>query len=174
MYSLGDTSEPYERKQEKSKQRSDKILCRVITLLAPSKDGQSELLQRCVDRQHLVLQQENEQSTVGHLCRAFSRADTAHERYYLLQFVNHMSLQQLHDNGFTTVTKKMLELSRAMGEAIEIGRSADAAATAALTGQGSVTEVVLAVSRAELALQTAVAVRDRIIGAYQEIMRMPI
>ncbi|MFN6953959.1 MAG: flagellar hook-basal body complex protein FliE [Acetobacteraceae bacterium] len=65
-------------------------------------------------------------------------------------------------------------LSRAMDQAVEIGRSADAAATAALTGQGSVTEVVLAVGRAELALQTAVAVRDRVVGAYQEIMRMPI
>jgi flagellar hook-basal body complex protein FliE len=65
-------------------------------------------------------------------------------------------------------------LSRAMDQAVEIGRSADAAATAALTGQGSVTEVVLAVSRAELALQTAVAVRDRVVSAYQEIMRMPI
>ena len=65
-------------------------------------------------------------------------------------------------------------LSRALDQAVEIGRSADTAATAALTGQGSVTEVVLAVSRAELALQTAVAVRDRVVGAYQEIMRMPI
>lgn len=65
-------------------------------------------------------------------------------------------------------------LSRALEQAVELGRSADAAATAALTGQGSVTDVVLAVSRAELALQTAVAVRDRVVGAYQEIMRMPI
>jgi flagellar hook-basal body complex protein FliE len=33
--------------------------------------------------------------------------------------------------------------------------------------------VVEAVNAAELTLQTVVAVRDRIIGAYQEIMRMP-
>lgn len=65
-------------------------------------------------------------------------------------------------------------LRRALEGAIETSRSADAAATAALTGQGSVTEVVLAVSRAELALQTTVAVRDRVVAAYQEIMRMPI
>ena len=43
-----------------------------------------------------------------------------------------------------------------------------------LTGQGSVTDVVLAVSRAELALQTATAVRDRVVTAYQDVMRMPI
>jgi flagellar hook-basal body complex protein FliE len=55
-----------------------------------------------------------------------------------------------------------------------VGREADAAATRALTGQGSVTDVVLAVGRAELTLQTAVAVRDRVVAAYQDVMRMPI
>jgi flagellar hook-basal body complex protein FliE len=30
------------------------------------------------------------------------------------------------------------------------------------------------VGRAELTLQTAVAVRDRVVAAYQEVMRMPI
>lgn len=65
-------------------------------------------------------------------------------------------------------------LGRALDQAVEIGRSADVAATRALTGEGSVTDVVLAVSRAELTLQTAVAVRDRVVAAYQEIARMPI
>ena len=65
-------------------------------------------------------------------------------------------------------------LQRAIEGAVEIGRTADAASTQALTGQGSVTDVVLAISRAEVALQTAVAVRDRVISAYQDVMRMPI
>ncbi len=65
-------------------------------------------------------------------------------------------------------------LSRAMESAVELGRSADAASTQALMGQGSVTEAVLAISRAELALQTTVAVRDRVVAAYQDVMRMPI
>lgn len=65
-------------------------------------------------------------------------------------------------------------LSRAAQSAIDVGRSADAASTNALTGQGSVTDVVLAISRAELALQTATAVRDRVVTAYQDVMRMPI
>jgi flagellar hook-basal body complex protein FliE len=34
--------------------------------------------------------------------------------------------------------------------------------------------VVEAFSQAELALQTAVTVRDRVVSAYQEILRMPI
>ena len=65
-------------------------------------------------------------------------------------------------------------LQRAVEGAVEAGHKADAASTQALAGQGSVTDVVLAVSRAELTLQTAVAVRDRVVAAYQDVMRMPI
>lgn len=65
-------------------------------------------------------------------------------------------------------------LQRAIQGGVELGRGADATATQALSGQGSVTDVVLAVARAELALQTAVAVRDRVVAAYQDVMRMPI
>jgi flagellar hook-basal body complex protein FliE len=65
-------------------------------------------------------------------------------------------------------------LKRAVEGAVELGRSADAASTQALLGQGSVTDVVLAVSRAEMALQTAVTLRDRVVAAYQDVMRMPI
>ena len=65
-------------------------------------------------------------------------------------------------------------LQRAMEDAVDLGRSADAASTQALLGQGSVTDVVLAVSRAELALQTATTLRDKVVAAYQDVMRMPI
>ena len=44
----------------------------------------------------------------------------------------------------------------------------------AVTGEADITDVVQAVTSAELTLQTVVAVRDRMISAYQEIMRMPI
>jgi flagellar hook-basal body complex protein FliE len=65
-------------------------------------------------------------------------------------------------------------LQRAVEGAVEAGREADAGGVRALTGGGGVTDAVLALSRAELALQTAVAVRDRVVSAYQDIMRMPI
>ena len=65
-------------------------------------------------------------------------------------------------------------LQRAVEGAVEAGHAADAGGVRALTGQGGVAEAVLAVSRAELALQTAVAVRDRVVSAYQDVMRMPI
>jgi len=65
-------------------------------------------------------------------------------------------------------------LQRAVQGAIQQGHAADTTSTQALTGQAGVTEVVLAVGKAELALQTVVAVRDRVVAAYQEVMRMPI
>ena len=65
-------------------------------------------------------------------------------------------------------------LQRAIEGAVEVGQAADTASTQALLGQGSVTDVVLALQRAELTLKTAVAVRDRVIAAYQDVLRMPI
>lgn len=44
----------------------------------------------------------------------------------------------------------------------------------AITGKADLTDVVQAITSAELTLQTVVAVRDRMISAYQDIMRMPI
>jgi len=65
-------------------------------------------------------------------------------------------------------------LSRAIEDTVATAKAADRAAAAAVAGQGNVTDVVTAVARAELALQTTVAIRDRVIQAYQEVMRMPI
>jgi len=44
----------------------------------------------------------------------------------------------------------------------------------ALTGKVDLSDLVTAVSNAELTLNTVVAVRDRVISAYQDIIRMPI
>ena len=44
----------------------------------------------------------------------------------------------------------------------------------AVTGQADLTQVVQAVTDMELTVQTIVALRDRMVSAYQEIMRMPI
>ena len=41
-------------------------------------------------------------------------------------------------------------------------------------GKADVVDVVTAVAESEAALETLVAVRDRVIAAYEEIMRMPI
>jgi flagellar hook-basal body complex protein FliE len=44
----------------------------------------------------------------------------------------------------------------------------------AAAGTADLNDVVMAVGKAEMTLQTVVAVRDRVIQAYQEIIRMPI
>jgi flagellar hook-basal body complex protein FliE len=56
----------------------------------------------------------------------------------------------------------------------EIGRKSDAQTQAAATGKGNMIDVVTAVAESEVAIETLVSVRDRVIQAYEEIMRMPI
>ena len=65
-------------------------------------------------------------------------------------------------------------LSRALDGVVQAGHDADAQSVRAISGAGNLTEVATAVSRAELALQGAVAIRDKVVQAYQDIMRMPI
>ena len=65
-------------------------------------------------------------------------------------------------------------LGRAMQGVVDAGHQADTQSMQAIAGQGNLTDVVTAVSRAELALQSAVAIRDRVVQAYQDVMRMPI
>jgi flagellar hook-basal body complex protein FliE len=65
-------------------------------------------------------------------------------------------------------------LQRAMQGVVDAGHQADAQAVQGIAGHANLTEVVTAVSRAQLALQTTTAVRDRVVQAYQEILRMPI
>ena len=65
-------------------------------------------------------------------------------------------------------------LTRALGSVVDAGHQADAQSMQAIAGGGNLTEVVTAVSRAELALQSAVTIRDRVVQAYQDVMRMPI
>lgn len=65
-------------------------------------------------------------------------------------------------------------LGRAIQGTVDAGHAADTATVQALSGPANLTQVVTAVSRAELSLQTATAIRDRMVSAYQDIMRMPI
>lgn len=58
--------------------------------------------------------------------------------------------------------------------AAEAGKKADAQTAQAVQGKSNLIDVVTSVSESETAIQTLVAVRDRVINAYEEIMRMPI
>lgn len=65
-------------------------------------------------------------------------------------------------------------LSNVLGDAMASGRAAEAKAGALVQGKGDIVDVVTAVNAAEMTLETVVAIRDRVIAAYQDIMRMPI
>jgi len=65
-------------------------------------------------------------------------------------------------------------LKEAIQDTVATSRSAETTAAEHVLGEASVREVVEAVTRAEMGLQTASAVRDRVIAAYQDIIRMPI
>jgi flagellar hook-basal body complex protein FliE len=57
---------------------------------------------------------------------------------------------------------------------VETLKTGEAASLAAASGKPDITAVVTAVSNAEVTLQAAVAVRDRVIQAYLDVIRMPI
>ena len=59
-------------------------------------------------------------------------------------------------------------------ETIGTMRAGETASARAVSGEATLPEVVQAVTASEVTLQTVMAVRDRLVGAYQEIMRMPV
>ncbi|MDT3687653.1 MAG: flagellar hook-basal body complex protein FliE [Pseudorhodoplanes sp.] len=62
----------------------------------------------------------------------------------------------------------------ALTSVVKAGHGADAQTQAAVTGKANVVDVVTAVAESETAIETLVSVRDKVIQAYEEIMRMPI
>lgn len=65
-------------------------------------------------------------------------------------------------------------LKLATDQAIATGKTSDALTLGAAAGTADVGAVVTAVAAAELTVQTVTAVRDRMVAAYQDILRMPI
>lgn len=54
------------------------------------------------------------------------------------------------------------------------GRHTDQVSMDMVNGKANVIDVVTALAETEMAMETMVTVRDRVISAYEEIMRMPI
>jgi flagellar hook-basal body complex protein FliE len=65
-------------------------------------------------------------------------------------------------------------LKQAMQSVSEAGQKSDAQSAAAVQGKGNMVDVVTSVAETEVAINAVVAVRDRVIAAYEEIMKMPI
>jgi flagellar hook-basal body complex protein FliE len=62
----------------------------------------------------------------------------------------------------------------ALQGAVDSQRQGEAASLAAVTGKADLNGVVAAVTNAELTLQTVVAIRDRVVQAYQDILHLAI
>jgi flagellar hook-basal body complex protein FliE len=65
-------------------------------------------------------------------------------------------------------------LGQVLGSVAESGRKADTQTAAMMQGKADMVDVVTAVAESETAISTLVAVRDRVIAAYEDIMRMPV
>ena len=65
-------------------------------------------------------------------------------------------------------------VSQGISDFARVMQQVDTAATGAMTGQTETHDLVQSIARAELAMDTVVAIRDKVIEAYQEIMRMPV
>jgi flagellar hook-basal body complex protein FliE len=63
-------------------------------------------------------------------------------------------------------------LAEVATEGLQTLKSGEAAALAGLQGKASVQQVVEAVMSTEQTLQAAIAIRDKVVAAYQEISRM--
>jgi flagellar hook-basal body complex protein FliE len=62
----------------------------------------------------------------------------------------------------------------AVHNAVEAGKKSEAISGLAVMGKADMTEVAQAVNNADITLQSVVAVRDKVVAAYQQIMQMPI
>ncbi|MGH6726759.1 MAG: flagellar hook-basal body complex protein FliE [Pseudolabrys sp.] len=72
------------------------------------------------------------------------------------------------DTSFASMVKD------AVGGVIEAGRKSDAQTRSMANGKSNMVDVVTAVAETEVAVDAVVAVRDKVIAAYEEIMKMPI
>jgi flagellar hook-basal body complex protein FliE len=65
-------------------------------------------------------------------------------------------------------------LKDAMSAVTEAGRKSDSQTQSMAAGKANIVDVVTAVAETEVAVNALVSVRDKVVSAYEEIMRMPI
>ena len=65
-------------------------------------------------------------------------------------------------------------LKDALGSVADAGRKSDAQTVAMAQGKANVMDVVTAVAETDVAVSTLASVRDRVIQAYEDILKMPI
>ncbi|MEM1160143.1 MAG: flagellar hook-basal body complex protein FliE [Pseudomonadota bacterium] len=96
--------------------------------------------------------------------------------------IDPLAASQLYDSAQKATSPATEVEERGFADAIEQAlqdmrstvANGERAAMEAMAGKGDVQSVVEALAATEMALQTAVTVRDRVVEAYQEILRMPV
>ena len=65
-------------------------------------------------------------------------------------------------------------LKDAVGDVVSATKAAEGQAARSVAKEANIVDVVTAISEAEATLETVMSIRDRVISAYQEILRMPV
>ena len=65
-------------------------------------------------------------------------------------------------------------LKNAIGDVVDGGRKADSQTDAMAAGKANVMDVVTAVAETDVKVSTLVSVRDKVIAAYEDILKMQI
>jgi len=82
--------------------------------------------------------------------------------------VNAVAGNEKDGNSFGDIMKTMAQ------KTVGTIRAGEEASAKAVAGEASLPEVVQAITASEVTLQTVVAMRDKMVTAYQEILRMPV
>ncbi len=108
-------------------------------------------------------------SLVSALAIKFTEAVKAYEQIARQDSIRDPNAAQSKDGtGFSEMLRDATE------SAVSSLREGEALSLQAAAGTADINDVVMAVGKAEMTLQTVVTLRDRVIQAYQEILRMPI
>jgi flagellar hook-basal body complex protein FliE len=80
-----------------------------------------------------------------------------------------------YDSGSSSAGPSFGDLLKgALGSVVEGGRQADQQTAAMAAGKANVMDVVTAVAETDVKISTLVSVRDKVISAYEDIMKMAI
>lgn len=65
-------------------------------------------------------------------------------------------------------------LAQSVQSVVDTGRASEQMSMDTINGKANVVDMVTALSQTEIAIESIVTIRDRVIASYEEIMRMPI
>ena len=65
-------------------------------------------------------------------------------------------------------------VEEALGKTVDKLKTAESKVAGSITGEVSTEDLAIAVANAELSLKTAISIRDKLVTAFQDIIRMPI